>query len=228
MRLSRPGLALSSTPFVQRPRDTSDDVGSTFRASLGEKDRRNPTLLSNVFPESSTESSMLPLDDIPLTPVLLLPEAVGSISLGEAFKSIITLSNDSLGTVGEPRIIVEIQTNTRKVEVTRKEPVPNADGGKGVLYSNQHIETVVDWEMQELGMTVLSVTVSYESSAGRREFVRYYKFNASQIKSAVEGINAHLPASAYRLQHHLRSKPKLISPRQSTHCSDPIYANEFT
>lgn len=180
MRLSRPGLAVNITPFAQPSNENASDVGSTFRNNLTEKDAKNPTLLGNLFPETEAERSSLSLSDIPLTPVLLLPEAVGSISLGEAFKSMITLSNDSPVPVGEPRIIVEIQTNTRKVEVARKESTPKPDGGKGVLYSNQHIATVVDWEMQELGMTVLSVTVSYESSVGRREFVRYYKFNVSR------------------------------------------------
>jgi hypothetical protein len=182
MRLSRPGLAVNSTPFVNTSSENAGDVGSTFRKSLAEKDAKNPTLLSNIFPDPEAETSTLALQDIPLTPVLLLPEAVGSISLGEAFKSMVTLSNDSPVPVGEPRIVVEIQTNTRKVEVARKEPVPKADGGKSVLYSNQHIATVVDWEMQELGMTVLSVTVSYESAVGRREFVRYYKFNVSRSR----------------------------------------------
>jgi hypothetical protein len=183
MRLSRPGLALSSSPFTQAPIKGPDDVGQEFRTGLQEKDRRNTTLLANLFPDSQKQSSTLPLNDIPLSSVLLLPEAVGSISLGETFRSIITLSNDSSVTIGEPRIVVEMQTNTRKVEVTRKEPVPKAEGGKGVLYSGEHIETVVEWEMQELGMTVLSVTVSYEASAGRREFVRYYKFNVSRNPS---------------------------------------------
>lgn len=182
MRLSRPGLAVNSAPFVQPPSGDAGNVGSTFRKSLAEKDAKNPTLLSNLFPDPEADSSTLSLQDIPLTPVLLLPEAVGSISLGEAFKSMVTLSNDSPVPVGEPRIVVEIQTNTRKVEVARKEPVPKSDGGKSVLYSNQHIATVVDWEMQELGMTVLSVTVSYESAVGRREFVRYYKFNVSHSR----------------------------------------------
>lgn len=181
MRLSRPGLAVNSTPFAQHSSETSTDIGSTFRNSLAEKDAKNPTLLGNLFPETEAERSTLSLQDIPLTPVLLLPEAVGSICLGEAFKSMITLSNDSPIPVGEPRIIVEIQTNTRKVEVARKESTPKPDGGKGVLYSDQHLSTVVDWEMQELGMTVLSVTVSYESSVGRREFVRYYKFNVRRL-----------------------------------------------
>lgn len=177
MRLSRPGLALNSPPYTQPSGESSTSIGEAFRNGLREKDGRNPTLLSNLFPDPQGQSSAFPLDDIPLSTVLLLPEAVGSISLGETFRSIITLSNDSAVPIGEPCIVAEMQTNTRKVEVTRKEPLPKAEGGKGVLYSTEHIETVVEWEMQELGMTVLSVTVSYEASAGRREFVRYYKFN---------------------------------------------------
>ncbi|KAI5452361.1 hypothetical protein NCC49_000921 [Naganishia albida] len=197
MRLSRPGLALNSTPFVQPSSASSSDVGTIFRKSLAEKDAKNSTLLANLFPVAQAENSSLLLQDIPLTPVLLLPEAVGSISLGEAFKSMVTLSNDSPVPVGEPRIIVEIQTNTRKVEVARKEPEPKVDGGKSVLYSNQHLATVVDWEMQELGMTVLSVTVSYDSAIGRREFVRYYKFNVT-APLAIK-TKTHLPSSVNAL-----------------------------
>ena len=177
MRLSRPGLAISTSPFSQLSGEKPNEVGDAFRNGLQGKDGRNTTLLRNLFPESQDQNSTLPLNDIPLSAVLLLPEAVGSICLGETFRSIITLSNDSGIPIGDPRIVVEMQTNTRKVEVTRKEPVPKAEGGKGVLYASEHIETLVEWEMQELGMTVLSVTVSYEASTGRREFVRYYKFN---------------------------------------------------
>ncbi|GHJ86800.1 hypothetical protein NliqN6_3202 [Naganishia liquefaciens] len=197
MRLSRPGLAISTSPFSQKTSEQPNNVGDAFRTGLRDKDKRNSTSLRNLFPESSEQDVTLPLDDIPLSAVLLLPEAVGSICLGETFRSIITLSNDSAIPIGEPRIVVEMQTNTRKVEVTRKEPVPKAAGGKGVLYNDDHIETIVNWEMQELGMTVLSVTVSYEASVGRREFVRYYKFNVT-APLAIK-TKTHLPSAVNAL-----------------------------
>lgn len=170
MRISRPRLASAQTPYVDSKTDNSTAIGATFRASLVEKDKQNSTLLRNLLPQSNTGDNSL-LDDVPLSAVLLLPEAVGTISLGESFRSIITLSNDSASPVRASRIIAEIQTNTRKVEVKRKE------GTEDVLDKGAHLETIVEWEMQELGMTVLNVTVSYETSTGHREFTRYYKFN---------------------------------------------------
>jgi hypothetical protein len=172
MRISRPRLASTQTPYVELKDGSSSAIGATFRTTLVEKDKQNSTLLRNLLPQSNTDDTSV-LDDLPLSAVLLLPEAVGTISLGESFRSIIALNNDSASAVQAPRIIAEIQTNTRKVEVTRKEAT------EGVLEKDAHLETIVEWEMQELGMTVLNVTVSYETQAGSREFTRYYKFNVS-------------------------------------------------
>ncbi|KAJ9094426.1 hypothetical protein QFC21_005965 [Naganishia friedmannii] len=190
MRISRPRLAATQTPYVESKSVDSSAIGTTFRASLVETDKQNSTLLRNLLPQSNTDGTSV-LDDIPLSAVLLLPEAVGTISLGESFRSIITLSNDSASPVRAPRIIAEIQTNTRKVEVTRME------GTHGVLEKDAHLETIVEWEMQELGMTVLSVTVSYETSAGPREFTRYYKFNVT-APLAIK-TKTHLPSAVNAL-----------------------------
>ncbi|ELU44194.1 hypothetical protein AG1IA_01781 [Rhizoctonia solani AG-1 IA] len=139
MRVSRPSLSAHPLPFF------SDSTALAAHA------RASPLSLESQ-----------PLDGIPSTlrdlaqsQVLLLPEAFGSISLGETFTSALCINNESAHTVLGSHLLVEIQTASTKTVLGQ------VGGIDSRLEPGQMFSLVVSHEMKELGQHVLVCTVGY-------------------------------------------------------------------
>jgi hypothetical protein len=120
--------------------------------------------------------------------VLLLPEAFGSISLGETFTSSLCVNNESSLEVLGSHLLVEIQTASNKVTLGEV-------GGIGSrLQPGEMFQLVVSHEIKELGQHVLACTVSYHvppalrntgippedpSNPSLRTIRKFYKFIVS-------------------------------------------------
>ncbi len=199
MRLSAPSLARHSTPFFLDPDPTLEggehDILNTFRSALAKKDLLTVSSIGSLETHNQSTSasastfSYTPMRDLPISPLLLLPSSFGTISLGETFTAALCLSNDSPYPVLAPRIQAEMQSNTQKIKIGERgarfkegSGAGLGDGGgtgKNTIGTGETLEMRVSSEMRELGMNVLVVTVTYESSTGLREFVKYYKFAVS-------------------------------------------------
>jgi hypothetical protein len=87
--------------------------------------------------------------------VLLLPEAFGTISLGETFTSSLCVNNESALEIIGGHLLVEIQTASNKIVLGE------IGGIDSRLQPNQILQLVVNHEIKELGQHVLACTVSY-------------------------------------------------------------------
>lgn len=126
-----------------------------------------PALFPSALPQSLAESDEEPEEQL----VPLQSGTFVTISLGETFNALLVLSNTSSGPISKPSVSLEIQTNTVRVDIGRREWEE--------LEVQREEEMHVNWEMKELGMTLLNVTLRYETQEGVKELIKYYKFNVS-------------------------------------------------
>ncbi|CEL55781.1 UPF0533 protein [Rhizoctonia solani AG-1 IB] len=186
MRVSRPSLSVHPLPFF------SDSTALTAHA------RASPLSLESQ-----------PLDGIPSTirdlaqsPVLLLPEAFGSIALGETFTSALCINNESSHTVLGSHLLVEMQTASTKTVLGQ------VGGIDSRLEPGHMFSLVVSHEMKELGQHVLVCTVGYHvppalrnnsvppedpSNPSLRTIRKFYKFIVSNPLSVRTKV--HIPRS---------------------------------
>ncbi|KAG8724135.1 hypothetical protein FRC09_000209 [Ceratobasidium sp. 395] len=195
MRLSRPSLAAHAQPYFA----DSNALSAHAQAS--------PLSLERASPLPGGPPSTL--RDLALSPVLLLPEAFGSISLGETFTSSLCVNNESALEIIGSHLLVEIQTASNKVLLGE------IGGIESRLQPGEMLQLVVSHEIKELGQHVLACTVSYHvppalrnstvppedpANPTLRTIRKFYKFMVSN------------PLSVRTKVHVPRSPTALLSP----------------
>ncbi|KAG8738589.1 hypothetical protein FRC10_006660 [Ceratobasidium sp. 414] len=196
MRLSRPSLAAHPQPYFA----DSNALSAHAQAS--------PLSLERASPLAGPPST---LRDLAISPVLLLPEAFGSISLGETFTSSLCVNNESALEIIGSHLLVEIQTASNKVVLGQ------IGGIDSRLQPNEMLQLVVNHEIKELGQHVLACTVSYHvppslrnssippedpANPTLRTIRKFYKFMVSN------------PLTVRTKVHIPRSPTALLSPRE--------------
>ncbi|KAG9122718.1 hypothetical protein FRC07_000775 [Ceratobasidium sp. 392] len=196
MRLSRPSLAVHPQPYFA----DSNALSAHAQAS--------PLSLERASPLYGVPST---LRDLAISPVLLLPEAFGSISLGETFTSSLCINNESALEIIGTHLLVEIQTASSKVVLGQ------IGGIDSRLQPNEMLQLVVSHEIKELGQHVLACTVSYHvppalrnstvppedpANPTLRTIRKFYKFMVSN------------PLSVRTKVHVPRSPTALLNPRE--------------
>ncbi|CAE6479441.1 unnamed protein product [Rhizoctonia solani] len=214
MRVSRPSLSAHPLPFF------SDSTALAAHA------RASPLSLESQ-----------PLDGIPSTlrdlaqsQVLLLPEAFGSISLGETFTSALCINNESAHTVLGSHLLVEIQTASTKTVLGQ------VGGIDSRLEPGQMFSLVVSHEMKELGQHVLVCTVGYHvppalrnnsippedpSNPTLRTIRKFYKFIVSNPLSVRTKV--HIPRSPSALLNRNERNKVFLEVHVQNLTTKPLY-----
>ncbi|CAE6341049.1 unnamed protein product [Rhizoctonia solani] len=214
MRVSRPSLSAHPLPFF------SDSTALAAHA------RASPLSLESQ-----------PLDGIPSTlrdlaqsQVLLLPEAFGSISLGETFTSALCINNESSHTVLGSHLLVEMQTASNKTVLGQ------VGGIDSRLESGQMFSLVVSHEMKELGQHVLVCTVGYHvppalrnnsappedpNNPTLRTLRKFYKFIVSNPLSVRTKV--HIPRSPSALLNRNERNKVFLEVHVQNLTTKPLY-----
>ncbi|KAF8734226.1 hypothetical protein RHS02_07046, partial [Rhizoctonia solani] len=218
MRVSRPSLSTHPLPFF------SDSTALAAHA------RASPLSLESQ-----------PLDGIPSTlrdlaqsQVLLLPEAFGSISLGETFTSALCINNESAHTVLGSHLLVEIQTASTKTVLGQ------VGGIDSRLEPGQMFSLVVGHEMKELGQHVLVCTVGYHvppalrnnsippedpSNPTLRTIRKFYKFIVSNPLSVRTKV--HIPRSPSALLNRNERNKVFLEVHVQNLTTKPLYFDKI-
>lgn len=102
--------------------------------------------------------------------LLSLPQAFGSIYLGETFSCYVSILNDSNQISKDVSLKTDIQTTSQRIQLTSCKP-------KDVLGPDESVDEVLNYEVKELGTHILICAVTYHSSAGEKLYMRrFYKF----------------------------------------------------
>lgn len=114
-------------------------------------------------------------DAMGLTGLLVLPQAFGSIYLGETFCSYISVANHTRYDVRDVVIKAEIQTERQRIMLTdnSKAPMDFIKGG------GRH-DFMIEHDIKELGPHTLMCMAVYTDPEGERKYLpQYFKFVAS-------------------------------------------------
>eukprot|EP00088_Acartia_fossae_P068274 TRINITY_DN8624_c0_g1_i4.p1 TRINITY_DN8624_c0_g1~~TRINITY_DN8624_c0_g1_i4.p1 ORF type:complete len:436 (+),score=49.72 TRINITY_DN8624_c0_g1_i4:160-1308(+) len=110
------------------------------------------------------------LEELSLGKLLILPQAFGSIYLGETFYSYICIHNDSTESCRKITLKADLQTSTQRISL-----VSGQDELK--LAPGETIDHVIQHEVKELGSHILVCDVTYSSqSAEKLNFRKFFKF----------------------------------------------------
>jgi len=102
--------------------------------------------------------------------LLSLPQAFGSIYLGETFSCYVSILNDSNQLTKDVSLKTDIQTTSQRLQLTSCKP-------KDVLGPDESVDEVLNYEVKELGTHILICAVTYYSAAGEKLYMRrFYKF----------------------------------------------------
>ncbi|CAE6446887.1 unnamed protein product [Rhizoctonia solani] len=214
MRVSRPSLAAHPLPFFS----DSNVLAAHSRAS--------PLSLESQ-PINGVPST---LRDLAQSQVLLLPEAFGSISLGETFTSALCINNESSHTVLGSHLLVEMQTATNKTTLGQ------IGGIDSRLEPGQMFTLVVSHEMKELGQHVLVCTVGYHvppalrnnsvppedpNNPSLRTIKKFYKFMVSNPLSVRTKV--HTPRSPSALLNKIERNKVFLEVHVQNLTAKPLY-----
>lgn len=147
MRVSQPSLAPSEGQYFQ---DTTEEIDLAL-AELSRKDLTTPA------PPTALQSDGL--RDFGLSDILTLPSSFGTPYLGETFTAYLCVNNESIHLVPNVALRVELQTTGNRFVLfsSTDSPIPQ-------LEPSETTEAIVSHEIKELGVHVLSCTVTYEDS----------------------------------------------------------------
>ncbi|KAH7341393.1 hypothetical protein B0J17DRAFT_714577 [Rhizoctonia solani] len=214
MRVSRPSLAAHPLPFFS----DSNVLAAHSRAS--------PLSLESQ-PIDGVPST---LRDLGQSQVLLLPEAFGTISLGETFTSALCINNESSHTVLGSHLLVEMQTATNKTTLGQ------IGGIDSRLEPGQMFTLVVSHEMKELGQHVLVCTVGYHvppalrnnsappedpNNPSLRTIKKFYKFMVSNPLSVRTKV--HTPRSPSALLNKIERNKVFLEVHVQNLTAKPLY-----
>ena len=92
--------------------------------------------------------------------------------MGETFVSYVSLHNDSTETCDHLSLVCHLQTVTQRLPLLQA-PAP---GVEAKIDPGQSIDHVLNHEVKELGTHILVCEVNYNSSSGKMNFRKYFKF----------------------------------------------------
>ncbi|CAE7232617.1 unnamed protein product [Rhizoctonia solani] len=214
MRVSRPSLAANPLPFF------SDST------ALAAHSRASPLSLESQPLEGSPST----LRDLAQSQILTLPEAFGSISLGETFTSALCINNESSHTVLGSHLLVEMQTASNKTTLGQ------IGGLDSRLDPGQMFTLVVSHEMKELGQHVLVCTVGYHvppalrnssippedpNNPSLRTIKKFYKFIVSNPLSVRTKV--HVPRSPSALLNRTERNKVFLEVHVQNLTAKPLY-----
>ncbi|EUC56958.1 DUF974 family protein [Rhizoctonia solani AG-3 Rhs1AP] len=214
MRVSRPSLAAHPLPFF------SDST------TLAAHSRASPLSLESQ-PLQGVPST---LRDLGQSQILTLPEAFGSISLGETFSSALCINNESSHTILGSHLLVEMQTASNKTTLGQ------IGGIDSRLDPGQMFTLVVSHEMKELGQHVLVCTVGYHvppalrntsippedpTNPTLRTIKKFYKFIVSNPLSVRTKV--HIPRSPSALLNRTERNKVFLEVHVQNLNAKPLY-----
>jgi len=149
MRLTRPTPGQASLPSS----DTTDISQDMLKMKLKED-----------------VNSLENLEELSLGKLLILPQAFGSIYLGETFSSYICIHNDSTEACRKITLKADLQTSTQRISLVSGQDEQQLSPGETIDHVIQH-------EVKELGSHILVCDVTYSSqSADKLNFRKFFKF----------------------------------------------------
>ncbi|XP_002166018.3 trafficking protein particle complex subunit 13 isoform X1 [Hydra vulgaris] len=115
-------------------------------------------------------SALKGAEEMAVGEILSLPQAFGSIYLGETFSCYISILNDSNQCCKDISVKTDMQTATQRFQLTAFKP-------KDMLSPDQSVDDVISYEVKELGTHILICAVTYSSQSGEKLYMRrFYKF----------------------------------------------------
>jgi len=149
MRLTKPSVK----PLLHVTNEPQDLPGDIF----------NNSIFNDVATTKGAE--MLNCGEL-----LSLPQAFGSIYLGETFSCYVSILNDSNQVTKDVTLKTDIQTSSQRFQLTASTP-------RDLLSPDESQDEVLSYEVKELGTHILICAVSYTSPNGEKLFMRrFYKF----------------------------------------------------
>lgn len=149
MRLTKPSIK----PLLHVTNESCDLPGEVFNAEL----RHDVAVTKGAELMSCGE-------------LLLLPQAFGSIYLGETFSCYVSILNESNQVTKDVALKTDIQTSSQRFQLTASKP-------KDVLAPDQSQDEVLSYEVKELGTHILICCVNYTSPTKEKLLMRrFYKF----------------------------------------------------
>lgn len=104
-----------------------------------------------------------------------LPTTFGLVQLGETFSCCISLSNEITIPIDGVKMQIEMHTAATKT------PLQELGGSSEKLGALASMDTIVHFEIKELGQHTLACIVQYRTPHGEsREFSKFYKFPVSK------------------------------------------------
>eukprot|EP01112_Ceratiomyxa_fruticulosa_P004714 TRINITY_DN1525_c0_g3_i1.p1 TRINITY_DN1525_c0_g3~~TRINITY_DN1525_c0_g3_i1.p1 ORF type:complete len:422 (-),score=86.72 TRINITY_DN1525_c0_g3_i1:53-1318(-) len=164
MRLSKPGFQIAAPVLCE-----SDDIPA------------------DVLLGGSTPSSRLwgmGTEGFGLTSFLQLPTSFGILYLGETFTIYISVNNPSNIEVFAVSLKVELQTATQRIKL-----YDNTDTPISKFSSNESNDHVLQHEVKEGGVNILSCGVNYTKADGeKKNFRKFFRFQVMNPFSIVPKI----------------------------------------
>ncbi|OZJ06771.1 hypothetical protein BZG36_00385 [Bifiguratus adelaidae] len=176
MRLSKPSLKLTSTPFI----DTT--ISTPFTKAL------DASLAEDLSVHKTIGTGDVHIPSLGVSDILELPAAFGNIYLGETFSSYLCINNESELSINDVFIKAELQTSSQRFSLADSSRDPQVH-----LDPNQTLEFVVSHEIKELGVHILVCSVHYTvtETNEKRFFRKFYKFqvlNPLAVKTKVNNM----------------------------------------
>lgn len=148
MRLTRPTLA-SAVPITC---DSRDLPGNLLNIAL----QQDPTAVHG-------------LETIMTGQFLLLPQSPVNIYLGETFSSYVCVFNETDQVVNNVTVKVDLQTSSQRLPLSTKPATP-------ALNPDDTVNTVIHYEVKEIGTHILVCEVTYQSALGNTlSFRKFFK-----------------------------------------------------
>eukprot|EP00271_Cylindrocystis_brebissonii_P015586 TRINITY_DN38520_c0_g1_i1.p1 TRINITY_DN38520_c0_g1~~TRINITY_DN38520_c0_g1_i1.p1 ORF type:complete len:454 (-),score=82.78 TRINITY_DN38520_c0_g1_i1:56-1417(-) len=170
MRLCRPALQVD-LPLKYDPEDIwygedEEDIPPRDRSSEG-------SAAEDLFLARAELSQ--PLDAFGLTGMMVLPQAFGSIYLGETFCSYISVGNHTNQSVTNVQVKAELQTERQRLVLADNSKTPI-----DVLGPEGRHDFIIEHDIKELGAHTLVCSATYIDPNGEQKFLpQYFKFVAS-------------------------------------------------
>lgn len=117
---------------------------------------------------------MQPMDAWGLSDMMVLPQAFGSIYLGETFCSYVSVSNHSDHDVTSVTVRAELQTERQRVVLAENARAPLA-----ALPAGGRHDFIIEHDIKELGAHTLVCSASYVDGQELKHLPQFFKFVAS-------------------------------------------------
>lgn len=119
-------------------------------------------------------------DSVALSDVLSLPQSFGDIHLGETFSCYISLCNVCPIELSQVGLKVEVQTQLQRETLADS----SVAGGIPRFASQEVLDTIVEYDLRDVGIHILICSALYSDSIGERKYFRkFFKFQVRTVRT---------------------------------------------